>query len=407
MQFQLKGVVDTGKKIGDGSYASVKELSFCGLKCVGKKIHALLYTMASDSERANILRNFGRECELLSRLHHPCIVQFLGICFEDDSELPVLIMEYLHSTLAECLQKYGILPEEIGYRILRDVALGLRYLHEHSPPVIHRDLSANNVLLATDMSAKISDLGVAKMLNLSPATMTQKVSTQAPGTPCYMPPEALVSMPSYTSKIDNYSYGVMMIHVLCGKWPFPADAFHVDPQGSLVPITEFDRRAEYIREIGVDHPLIELIRRCLSNFPSGRPEVSEILCQVEALVSQFPPSFENNVEMVVRNNTRAAVMEATVQEVAVLKEELEVKNREVESQWKEIETLRLEIKALREGKKSQEEELQGLKSQLKKVLKPPTVSSCSEVLGQRMHLSLAIIYRGTSLIFTMCLSQML
>ena len=116
--------------------------------------------------------------------------------------------------------RYGVLPEAISYGILRDVALGLRYLHEHSPPIIHRDLSANNVLLTSSMNGKISDLGVAKILNITPAQMTQRMSTQAPGTPCYMPPEALLAKPTYTSKIDSYSYGIMMIHVLCGRWPF-------------------------------------------------------------------------------------------------------------------------------------------------------------------------------------------
>ena len=136
--------------------------------------------------------------------------------------------------------RYGVLPEAISYGILHDVALGLRYLHEHSPPIIHRDLSANNVLLTSSMSAKISDLGVAKILNITPAQMTQRMSTQAPGTPCYMPPEALMARPAYTSKIDSYSYGVMIIHVLCGRWPFPADAFRPDPQNpdGLVPVSE-------------------------------------------------------------------------------------------------------------------------------------------------------------------------
>ena len=188
------------------------------------------------------------------------------------------------------LYRHGVLSERISYGILRDVALGLRYLHEHSPSIIHRDLSANNVLLTPSMSAKISDLGVAKILNLSPAQMTEKMSTQAPGTPCYMPPEALMSRPTYTSKIDSYSYGVIIIHVLCGRWPFPADAFHPDPQNPevLIPISEIDRRAEHLRDISQDHPLMGLIRQCLSNAPCRRPEASEILHQVNSIMSITP-----------------------------------------------------------------------------------------------------------------------
>ena len=104
-KFQLNGVSDTGRIIGNGSYATVKELEFHGLKCVGKKIHQLLFDSAAPQERAAMLGRFTDECELLSHLHHPCVVQFLGIYFEHSSQLPVLVMEYLHTTLSACLER--------------------------------------------------------------------------------------------------------------------------------------------------------------------------------------------------------------------------------------------------------------------------------------------------------------
>ena len=104
-QFQLHGVSDTGRVIGNGSYATVKELEFRGLKCVGKKIHQLLFDSATSQERAAMLQRFTEECALLSCLHHPCVVHFLGVYFEDGSQLPVLMMEYLHTTLSDCLAR--------------------------------------------------------------------------------------------------------------------------------------------------------------------------------------------------------------------------------------------------------------------------------------------------------------
>ena len=298
-QFELDGVRDTGREVGHGSYAVVKELEYCGLKCVGKKIHVILYESATPHEKAAMLERFAGECELLAGLHHPCIVQFLGVWFEQGSRLPVLVMEYLHTTLSACLERYGVLPEDISYGILRDVALGLRYLHERSPPIIHRDLSANNVLLTSNMNAKLSDLGVAKILNLTPARMTQKTQTKAPGTPCYMPPEALTAKPKYTSKIDVYSYGVLIIHTLCGRWPFPEDAFRPDPQNpdAIIPVSEVERRAEYLQEIGNDHPLLPVIQQCLSNIPARRPETPALLDQVNTILSALPQPFTNRVEM--------------------------------------------------------------------------------------------------------------
>ena len=109
-RFALQGVRDTGGEVGHGSYAVVKELEFRGLKCVGKKIHDILFNTATPQEQAALLERFAGECELLGGLHHPCIVQFLGICFEQGSPLPVLVMEYLHTTLSACLERYGVLP---------------------------------------------------------------------------------------------------------------------------------------------------------------------------------------------------------------------------------------------------------------------------------------------------------
>ena len=108
------------------------------------------------------------------------------------------------------------------------------------------------------MNAKISDLRVAKILNLTPARMTQMTQTKTPGTPCYMPPEALTAKPKYTSKIGIYSYGVLIIHTFCGRWPIPNDVFRPDPRNpdAMIPVSEVECRAEYLQEIGNDHPLM-------------------------------------------------------------------------------------------------------------------------------------------------------
>ena len=290
-RFRLDGVRETGRVVGDGAYATVLEYDFRGLKCVGKRIHRLLYEYATPAQRADLLQRFEVECELLSRLHHPNIVQFLGVHVVEEGDLPALVMEYLPTgNLSNYLEKNGVLPAEQSYNILCGVALGLRYLHEHSPPIIHRDLSSNNILLTASLSAKISDLGVAKILNLSPSQITQKMFTKAPGTPCYMSPEALYSKPNYTSKIDSYSFGVLILHVLCGRWPFPTELYRPDPDDpdTLVPVTEVDRRKEFLQQIGDDHPLSGLVHQCLSNTPRKRPEAVKILQQISTVMSTEP-----------------------------------------------------------------------------------------------------------------------
>ena len=252
--------------------------------------------------------------------------------------------------MSACLERYGVLPEEISCEILRDVALGLCFLHERSPPIIHRDLSPNNVLLTSNMNAKLSDLGVAKILNLTPARMTQMTQTKAPGTPCYMPPEALTAKPKYTTKIDVYSYGVLIIHTLCGRWPFPEDAFRPDPRNpdAIIPASEIEHRAEYLQEIGNDHPLIALIQQCLSNMPSRRPETPALLDQVNTILSALPQQFTNRVEMLQQFEARIQTLTAANQS-----KQSEIDSL-TQSKQSEIESLRAEVKRLSVQRTSQQ-----------------------------------------------------
>ena len=138
--FKLETVHIKDQKLGHGSYAEVLQLEYLGLKCAGKKIHDVLLIQDGYS-----VRRFEEECSLLSQLRHPNIVQFLGVHFQEGVQIPMLVMEFLPTNLSSCIERYGVLPNEVNYSILHDVALGLCYLHNQTPPIIHRDLSANNV----------------------------------------------------------------------------------------------------------------------------------------------------------------------------------------------------------------------------------------------------------------------
>ena len=310
--YTLTGVTVTDRELGYGSYATVLELEYMGLKCAGKKIHELLLRQGDTSYT---VRRFEEECRLLSQVRHPNIVQFLGVYFEQGVRAPILVMEFLPTNLTSCVEQYGILPKEISYSILHDVALGLCYLHSQTPAIIHRDLSSNNVLLTPNMTAKISDLGVARILNLTPLQVG--CMTQTPGTPAYMPPEVMVANPKYDTSVDEFSYGILMIHMFSGRWPEPQVGPNRIDNGRMIPVSEAKRREVFLRDIGNDHPLIDQIFRCIDNDPQRRIHASEILEHTSALKSQFPPSSNNYLEMVTR-------MEALEEEKRILKEEGEV-----------------------------------------------------------------------------------
>ena len=290
--YTLHDVTVTNHILGHGSYATVVELEYNGQKCAGKKIHDILLSQGTVSYP---VLNFERECHLLSELHHPNIVEFLGVFFEDPSRAPILVMEYLSTDLTLCIKEHGILPDEINYSILYDVAKGLDFLHNQHPPVIHRDLTCNNVLLTSDMAAKISDLGVAKLVNLPPLQVSRM--TQTPGTPAYMPPEVMISNPMYDVSIDEFSYGILIIHVLSGLWPEPhVESIRVEAD-KLIPVSEAERRRNFLEIIGDDHPLMQLVLSCVNNNPQQRPHSGEILNQLAGMVKLFPSSRLNTSEL--------------------------------------------------------------------------------------------------------------
>ena len=165
-RFLLPNVRSTGKALGTGAYGSVEEVAVDGVVCAGKKIHE---TLLERGANPNIAERYIEECQLMSDLRHPHIVQFLGICFLPPSRLPVLVMEKLHTSLDDLLERHtrhpplltmADIPLSLKKSMLLDIVNGLVFLHHHVPtPVIHRDLTAKNVLLNSLMVAKISDLG--------------------------------------------------------------------------------------------------------------------------------------------------------------------------------------------------------------------------------------------------------
>ena len=285
--FLLDGIVETGEEIGKGAYGSVRKVRRWGTLCAAKKLHELPLQLVGKDVNESTLAKFERECHLMSSLRHPYIVQFLGVYIErgNGSGLPVIVMEYLPTSLAACVQSHPQIPLFLQVSMLHNVALGLAYLHGHSPPIIHRDLTANNVLLTSNMVAKIADLGVARILDLSPRT--SMCLTQAPGTAAYMPPEALAANPNYNTKIDSFAFGVLTIHLVSQQWPIPSEATRVDG-GKLVPVSEAARRQQYLDLMGQDHCLLPLALQCLQNDSKIRPEIPKLVSTLEALQKKHP-----------------------------------------------------------------------------------------------------------------------
>ena len=187
------------------------------------------------------------------------------------------------------------------------------------------------------MKANISDLGVAKILNLTPLQRSQR--TQTPATPAYMPPEVMVADPKYCESLDQFSYGIMMIHMFSGQWPEPqVGQVHAQHDGKMIPVSEAERRVVFLQAIGNDHPLMDLILKCIHNYPQARANANELVERLANVVLQFPASFPNRLEMLGR-------IEVQEEEKRALSEEKEKTARKVEEKEEELHNLRGEMEA--------------------------------------------------------------
>ena len=204
--FLLPHVTPTGRQLGGGSYGVVEELEMDGLVCAGKKLYDALIEPENLGAQ-HMVDRYYRECSLLSELRHPHVVQFLGICLLPDSQLPVLVMERLQGSLDKLLESTPDIALPTKLSVLQDVARGLVYLHNHSPAVIHRDLTARNVLLNSAMTAKIADLGNSRMVDIRPDQLARTMTQGIPGTLVYMPPEVSDEEHKYGPSLDMFSFG--------------------------------------------------------------------------------------------------------------------------------------------------------------------------------------------------------
>ena len=114
-------------------------------------------------------------------------------------------------SLDDLLEAVPNLPLLLKVSFQEGVSCGLVYLHSMQPPVVHRDLTARNVLLTSSMVAKITDMGNSRIINSGHLTRTL---TQLPGTLVYMPPEALNVSQSYGPSLDVFSFGHLSLYTI-------------------------------------------------------------------------------------------------------------------------------------------------------------------------------------------------
>ena len=326
----------TGRELGVGSYGSVEEAEIRGAVCVAKKLHEALLPPPTEAHGAErMIATFVAECRLMSVLRHPHIVQFLGVCFWPGSRVPALLMEKLVTDLHGFLETNSEIPVTLKREMLIDVAKGLSYLHSRDPPVIHRDLTARNVLLNSAMVAKIADLGNSRIINVRPGQLM--TMTKTPGNMYYMPPEAQEDHSRYNKAIDIFSLGNLTLFTLTQVFPeVKAATFTNQTTRRVIARTEIQRRSESFNRLsqvlGRQHPLVQLAKSCLQNDPRDRPTIATVLQRLEScLLLPYRSWGGNKLEMVADIVGKERVIATQQVQIDTLQEQIGEAQTEVQS----------------------------------------------------------------------------
>ncbi|KAM5564511.1 putative L-type lectin-domain containing receptor kinase S.5 [Rosa sericea] len=156
-------------------------------------------------------REYLAEICTIGRLRHKNIVQLQGWCHENENRF--LIYEYMPNGSLDRYIGNGILDWKTRYNILTGLASALLYLHEEcGNPVVHRDIKPNNVMLDSDYNAHLGDFGLARVMLQDP-----KLTIPLAGTPGYLAPEVLGFAGKATPESDVYSFGIVVLEVVCGR----------------------------------------------------------------------------------------------------------------------------------------------------------------------------------------------
>ncbi|KAL0443188.1 UNVERIFIED_CONTAM: Cold-responsive protein kinase [Sesamum latifolium] len=268
-------------KVGEGGFG-------CVYKGKLKNGEIAAIKVLSTYSRQGI-REFLTEIQVISDIEHENLVKLYGCCVEGSHR--ILVYNYLeNNSLARTLlggNQSGIYfnwPTRV--KICIGVARGLAYLHkEVRPHIIHRDIKASNILLDKDLTPKISDFGLAKLL---PPNMTH-VSTRVAGTVGYLAPEYAVTG-QVTRRSDIYSFGVLLIEIVSGRsnnnTRLPMDeqyilerTWQLYERNELVLLVDTSLNGDFDAEQACRFLKIGLL--CTQDSPKLRPSMStvvEMLC---------------------------------------------------------------------------------------------------------------------------------
>ncbi|XP_071913923.1 G-type lectin S-receptor-like serine/threonine-protein kinase LECRK4 [Coffea arabica] len=273
------------KELGKGSFGAVYKGTFDNRSFVAVK---RLEKVVEEGER-----EFKAEMRVIGRARHKNLVRLLGFCAEGSKRL--LVYEYMsHGSLADLLfRTKGRLDWNERVRIALDVARGICYLHQGcEAPIIHCDIKPQNILLDESWTAKISDFGLAKLLQPDQT----RTFTGERGTLGYMAPEWKTKT-AITLKVDIYSYGIVLLEIICRRRHIQVNLSR--PEETHLPSWAYNCFAareldKLMDDDSTDKNAFErmvlVALWCIQDEPALRPSLKNIISMLEGITDvSIPP----------------------------------------------------------------------------------------------------------------------
>ncbi|KAI3807731.1 hypothetical protein L1987_23665 [Smallanthus sonchifolius] len=243
-----------------------------------------------DVPQLNGARSFTFE-ELLKYTNNFSEINYIGRGGYGMGE-QMLVYEYIvNGTLKDSLSgRSGIrLDWTRRLKITLGAAKGLQYLHDHAdPPIIHRDVKSDNILLDERLVAKVADFGLSKPLSDADST---HVTTIVKGTMGYVDPEYYLTQ-QLTEKSDTYSFGVVMLELITAKNPIEKGKYIVRSVKEAMNKSKelYDLHEILDPTIGLSSQLkglerfVDLALRCVEQLGYQRPAMSEVVKELESIM---------------------------------------------------------------------------------------------------------------------------
>ena len=283
----IKDTYEVERFLGEGAFAEVYRVRHRFLGRQAMKVFKKEGLTAGEVEK------MLSEAILLSRIGHPNIVRvFDANVLETDAGLRgYFTMENVAGGTLEAFRRSfasGIVPVDTAVDLVRQICRGLAVAHAERPPVIHRDIKPQHVLVgyeADGLRARIGDFGLARQVN--PLTLL----ASAAGTLPFKPPEVFANAKSDSPAGDVYAVGVTLYVLLSGCFPY-----EIGPDFSLVAPSDFDKPPRPLPELNldVDDALSALVTRSVAKDPRDRyPDARALLAALDEWVRGDSPHAES------------------------------------------------------------------------------------------------------------------